>query len=210
MNRCLFAAGAHTIADLVAEGLVLLAAADNDAENTTIQVAAMRTGHRGRPKFLINYSQLADMLQLHFKVPYIARLFGVSVRTIRRRMKDAGLYVSDLYCTLSDAQLDEVVRNVFRQFPNSGYRMMAGHLRHLNIHVQQLRIRDSLHRISPPSLAVRWNETIVRRVYSVRSPLALWHIDGNHKLIRYFCDSNDFKCFNIYFRWAESSNLKAA
>ena len=90
-------------------------------------------------------------------------------------MKDAGLYVSDLYCTLSDAQLDEVVRNVFQQFPN---RMMAGHLWHLNIHVQQLRIRDSLHRISPASLAVRWNETIVRHVYSVRSPLALWHIDG--------------------------------
>ena len=69
--------------------------------------------------------------------------------------------------------------------------MMAGHLRHLNIHVQQLRIRDSLHRISPASLAVRWNETIVRRVYSVRSPLALWHIDGNHKLIRYYCDRID-------------------
>jgi hypothetical protein len=26
---------------------------------------------------------------------------------------------------------------------------------------------------------------IHRRVYSVPSPLALWHIDGNHKLIRY-------------------------
>ena len=26
---------------------------------------------------------------------------------------------------------------------------------------------------------------IQRRVYSVPSPLALWHIDGNHKLIRY-------------------------
>ncbi|KAL5510475.1 hypothetical protein EMCRGX_G006027 [Ephydatia muelleri] len=147
LYRCLIAAGAHTVADLVAEGLVMLAAADSDAENATIHVAVMRTGDRGRPKILLNTSQLADMLQLHFKVPHIARLFGVSVRTIRRRMKDAGLYVSDLYCTLSDAQLDEVVRNVFQQFPNSGYCMMAGHLRHLNIHVQQLRIRDSLHRI---------------------------------------------------------------
>ena len=206
--RCLIAAGAHTVADLVAEGLVMLAAADNDAENATIHVAVMRTGDRGRPKFLLNTSQLADMLQLHFKVPHIARLFGVSVRTIRRRMKDAGLYVSDLYCTLSDAQLDDVVRNVFQQFPNSGYRMMAGHLRHLNIHVQQLRIRDSLHRISPASLAVRWNETIVRRVYSVHSPLALWHIDGNHKLIRYYCDRIDLKCFNMYCRLV-SNNLEA-
>ena len=145
------------------------------------------------------------MLQLHFKVPHIARLFGVSVRTIRRRMKYAGLYVSDLYCTLSDAQLDEVVRNAFQQFPNSGYRMMAGHLWHLNIHVQQLRIRDSLHCISPASLAVRWNETIVRGVYSV---LALWHIDGNHKLIRYYCDRIDLKCLNMYCRLV-FNNLEA-
>ena len=105
-------------------------------------------------------------------------------------MGAAGLCVSDLYSILSDAQLDEVVRNVFELFPNSGYRMMAGHLQHLNIHVQQQRIRDSLHRISPASLAVRWNETIVRRIYSVRSPLSLWHIDGNHKLIRYHCDKD--------------------
>ena len=41
--RCLIAAGAHTVADLVAEGLVMLAAA-NDAENATIHVAVMRTG----------------------------------------------------------------------------------------------------------------------------------------------------------------------
>ena len=41
---------------------------------------------------------------------------GVSVRTIRRtRMKDAGLYM--FICTVSYAQLDEVVRNVFQQFP---------------------------------------------------------------------------------------------
>ena len=67
-------------------------------------------------------------------------------------MKDAGLYVSDLYCTLSDAQLDEVVRNVFQQFPNSGYCMMAGHLWHLNIHVQQLRIRIAFTAFHPPVL----------------------------------------------------------
>ena len=187
----------------------MLAAADNDAENANIQVAVMRTGNRGRPKYFINTSRLADMLKLHFKVPQIARLFGVSVCTIRHRMKDAGLYVSDLYCTLSDAQLDEIVRNVFQQFPNSGYRMMAGHLRHLNIHVQQLRIRDSLHHISPASLVVRWNETIVRRVYSVRSPLALWHIYGNHKLIRYYCESNYLKCFNMYCHLVEYNILQA-
>ena len=75
----------------MAEGLVILDAAENDAENASIQVAVMRTGNRGRPQVLINVDQLAYMLQLDFKVPHIARLFGVSVRTIRRRMEAAGL-----------------------------------------------------------------------------------------------------------------------
>ena len=77
----------NTIADLVAEGLVMLGAAEIDAENAEIQVAVMRTRDIGRPKILINTNQLADMLQLHFKVPQIAKLFGVSVCTIRHRMQ---------------------------------------------------------------------------------------------------------------------------
>ena len=54
--RCLIAAGAHTVADLVAEGLVMLAAADNDAENATIHVAVMRTGERDQNFYLIPVS----------------------------------------------------------------------------------------------------------------------------------------------------------
>ena len=33
----------------MAEGLVILDAAENDAENASIQVAVMGTGNRGRP-----------------------------------------------------------------------------------------------------------------------------------------------------------------
>ncbi|KAK3742109.1 hypothetical protein QZH41_020267 [Actinostola sp. cb2023] len=31
----------------------------------------------------------------------------------------------------------------------------------------------------------RWQQTIKRRQYQVRCPLSLWHIDDNHKLIRW-------------------------
>lgn len=31
----------------------------------------------------------------------------------------------------------------------------------------------------------RWKSTTRRRNYNVRYPLSLWHIDGNHKLIRW-------------------------
>jgi len=32
---------------------------------------------------------------------------------------------------------------------------------------------------------MRWHQLIHRRVYSVPGPNALWHIDGNHRLIRW-------------------------
>ena len=100
-------------------------------------------------------------------------------------MNEIRLHVSDLYSPICDDELDAVVSDNIQRFPNCGYRLMEGHLRSLNIRVQQQRIRDSFHRIAPESIAVRWNETIVCRAYCVSSPLALWHIDGNHKLIRY-------------------------
>lgn len=42
-----------------------------------------------------------------------------------------------------------------------------------------------LQQIDPVSTAQRWNPTIYRRKYYVPHPNALWHIDGNHKLIRW-------------------------
>jgi len=72
---------------------------------------------------------------------------------------------------------------------------MARHLRRHGICVQQQRIRESLHRVAPASIAVRWNATLVRRIYNVTCPLALWHVDGNHKLIRYFFVA-DKECAN--------------
>ena len=42
------------------------------------------------------------------------------------------------------------------------------------------RVREVLH-ITPPMLAVR------RRVYYVKGPLSMMHIDGYHGLTRFFC-----------------------
>jgi len=56
-------------------------------------------------------------------------MLGVSVHTIQRRMDDIGLRVYDLYSTLSDNKLDMTVNEILIQFPNTGYRMMIGHLK---------------------------------------------------------------------------------
>ena len=182
ISRHLIAAQNHGVADLVAEAVVLLSS-QNIAEYD-IHTPIHRTGTRGRPRFLIDQTQLENLLVLHFKVPQIASLLGVSIRTVRRRMDDIGLRVSDLFSEISDNELDVIMSGIIQQFPNCGYCLMTGHLRSRNIRIQQQRIKDAFHRIAPAAIAVRWSDSIVRRTYSVSSPLALWHIDGNHKLIR--------------------------
>ena len=70
-----------------------------------------------------------------------------------------------------------------RGFPNSGISMMLGHL---DV-VQRQRLRPSLVQTNPAGSAMRWFNTITRRVYSFRGPNSLWYIDGlhSHCLIRW-------------------------
>ena len=72
-----------------------------------------------------------------FSATRIACILSVSVHTIRRRMDDIGLRVSDLYSPLPDNQLDIIVNEILSEFPNTGYRMMTGHLKRRRIRVQQ-------------------------------------------------------------------------
>lgn len=62
---------------------------------------------------------------------------------------------------------------------------MQGMLSSEGIHVQRQRVADSLIRVDEAGVAMRWCRAIHRRVYRVSSPIALWHIDGNHKLVRW-------------------------
>ena len=114
-------------------------------------------------------------------------MIGVSLSTICRRMSEYGLSVAALYTNISDADLDQAVISLKHDYTNAGYRMMTGLLLQQGIRVHQSRLRKSMHRVDPCGISIRWQESIKRRQYSVTQPLALWHIDGNHKLIRYDC-----------------------
>jgi hypothetical protein len=138
----------------------------------------------GRPRYDLPKNQLHFLLQSKFTIPQMASLLGVSVRTIRRRMEQYGLYVRSFYSSLSDQDLDDLVRSIQTQFGLCGNRQMSGHLLSRGIRVQQHRVRESQRRVDPNGCVMRRLTTINRRQYSVNGPLALWHIDGNHKLIR--------------------------
>ncbi|XP_016106205.1 uncharacterized protein [Sinocyclocheilus grahami] len=60
----------------------------------------------GRPKFTIENEKIKSLLDIQLPVPFIAKLLGVSERTVFRRMREFGLSVSDSYSTMGDQELD--------------------------------------------------------------------------------------------------------
>ena len=95
------------------------------------------------------------------------------------------MQLSGTYSNISDEELDELVRDAQRGHPGIGLRMLMGHIRSQRFQIQWERVRQSLLRTDPSGVHQRWRESIPPHVYRVSGPLALWHIDGNHKLIRY-------------------------
>lgn len=93
----------------------------NDADSTGITQDAV-----GRPRFNIAQEQLEYLLELRFTCPEIARLLGVSLRTIRRRMEEFGIAVRNRYSSMSDMELDEEVTAIKHHYPNAGVNLTSG------------------------------------------------------------------------------------
>ena len=138
-------------------------------------------GSVGRPSYHIPYHQLDSLISMHLSVPQIARIVGVSVSTVRRRMSEYNLSIGSTYSTISDADLDAIVR---QQFYGWGNRQVYGSLVSLGIRVPHQRVRESQRRVDPEGSIMRRLNRVQRRTYSVPGPQHLWHIDGNHKMIR--------------------------
>ena len=175
----------RAVVDLIADALSCITGSiETRNEAPTMQFFS---GTSGRPKFNIPYDQLNFLVERGFTFVKMAELLGVSVRTVERRCQDFGLSVRATYADITDVQLDDTVRGIMSVFPYTGYKRMSGYLRSRGIRIQQKRVREAMRRVDPEGTILRALEmnVVQRRVYSVPSPLALWHIDGNHKLIRY-------------------------
>ncbi|XP_044174182.1 uncharacterized protein LOC122957830 [Acropora millepora] len=157
-----------------------------DAERSWLPVsfAVRSTGSVGRPKFEISKDQLEYLVEYELKTPDIAKALGVSVSTIKRRLREFNISSRATLTEISDHDLDSVVRSIHTEFPNAGYRRVLSQLILRGIKVPQRRVRESMQRTDADGVAFRWLSITPRAVYCVSGPLALWHIDGNHKLIR--------------------------
>ena len=138
----------------------------------------------GRPKEDINLDDVEFLISLNLSIVNVAKILGVSRATVYRRLKEQDRYVSK-YSTISDSDLDDLIRRLKESHPYDGEVMMAGNLHRSGICVPRSRLRASIHRVDPEGVVERARRTVKRRVYSVPCSNYVWHIDSHHKLIRW-------------------------
>ena len=101
-------------------------------------------GGRERPTLNIVREQLELLLDLHFSVAFIAKLYGVNRRTMHRTMSESGFSISSRYSDISDNNLGEIVHDLLKYFPRTGYQGMMGSPRDRNIQTQEHRVRECM------------------------------------------------------------------
>ena len=111
----------------------------------------------------------------------------ISEKTVYLRLDKNGLSICDTYANLANQELDDIIKEVLHQLPNSGYNTMRSHLLSREYKVQENQIRESMRRADPEGTVVRALQIRVthRRSYNARAPMSLWHMDGNHRQVRY-------------------------
>jgi hypothetical protein len=164
-----------------------------------------RTGEAGRPRQEFDTQFLTYALQERGPAG-IARFFGCSARTVRRRSLEYGLLsrgncpfqeiVQDnqparvrvgavshtRLSTITEEELDGEVAEVLQNFPGYGRRMVHGHLRAQGILTSLNRTVNSIARVRGLPAFLR-RPPIQRRTYFVPGPNSLWHHDGQHGLL---------------------------
>ncbi|CAG2220117.1 unnamed protein product [Mytilus edulis] len=135
-------------------------------------------------KFIIPKETLESLLEINFKIKDISEMFNLSESTLYRQMRAYNLSKQN-FSLVSDHDLDTTVLSITKEFPNCGEVLLMQLLSQRSLKVQRYRLRESLHRINEPGIQERRQGRLSRRVYSVESANRLWHIDTNHKLIRW-------------------------
>jgi hypothetical protein len=141
------------------------------------------TGRRGRPKYVIKEEQMIFLRELRLTWTIISEMYGISRRTMYNIRSGFGLVGSSItgFTNISNTDLRCLIHEIKQEMPHIGVRMLRGVLESRGYHIPTTRLRDTLEELEP---LTQWSAPIRRRVYSVPYPNALWHIDGNHKLVR--------------------------
>ena len=142
------------------------------------------TNSKGRPKLEVDLTEISELISIGFTKTQIAEMLGISRKTLYN--KTIGQQsVAPKYTHINDSQLDTEVSSIKESHPNDREILIAGHLLHKGIRVPRAQLRRSIHRVDPEGVAKRRSSAVKRRLYQVSHANEVWHIDGNHKLIKW-------------------------
>lgn len=136
----------------------------------------------GCPSLHINLEDVEGMRKAGMSITKISQILAVSRSTLYRAMEGSDLLG---YTDISDQHLDEVVIRYKQIHPFDGERMLIGYLRSQDIHLPRQRIQECIHRVDPGGVRSRSVRLIQRRTCYAEGANYVWHMDGNHKLIRW-------------------------
>lgn len=131
---------------------------------------------QGRPRLIVNESDVSGLRSLGFSWVDISNIIGVSLSTLRRRRPQFETLPDFSYSNISDNELDNMVRGILQTTPQAGRNLVRGTLLSQGVQVQRRRIVASIERVDPVTATLRDRRTIIRRVYSVPCPNFLWYV----------------------------------
>jgi hypothetical protein len=130
---------------------------------------------RGRPSLVIPQEQIEGLRSLGFSWAAMAKLLGVSEKTLKRRREEFDISSTfEKVSDISDDEIDHFVKSALDISPKSGERMLIGWFKGKGIRIQRLEDRESVMRVDPLGRELRRKTVTKRRVYSVPNPNALW------------------------------------
>ncbi|KAF3835804.1 hypothetical protein F7725_028362 [Dissostichus mawsoni] len=141
-------------------------------------------GGRGPPQFSISREQL-----FFEELWFYSNKDGTDIKSISAHSETAiefHMLRSGTYSTISDATLDDLIKEIVAGNNQIGPESVRAQLQAQQMWIQRRRVRDSMRRIDPEAAALRaMSQRLHRRAYRVAGPNSLWHLDGNHKSIRW-------------------------
>jgi hypothetical protein len=106
----------------------------------------------------------------------------ITVRSLKYKMSQCGISVRSRYSLISIEDLESIVRQICTENEQLGEVSVKSRLVYYGLKVQRSRVRAAIAATIGQIIQPR---RIRRRVYYVRAPLPVIHLDGNHKLVRY-------------------------
>lgn len=111
----------------------------------------------------------------------MAANLGMHRNTLARKMKSLGIRKE--YSSISDDQLQDIIRSYRTENPDTGQSYVMSHIRSQHLRVQRSRVRKAIEAVDGVGVRLRERAPIVRRKYENPGPMAVWHMDGHLKAI---------------------------